>query len=102
MSDLYDLRRRLEDHMKRESSLQSFVGEHARMAADFLEPEMKRLVDDRDAARKRADALEVSLSEQEAWSDAMEQRLRRSADRVQQLLAERCEQCQGNGGPTDE
>lgn len=101
MSELSDLRARLESHLKHKGGLDA--SRHARLAADFIEPEVQRLEADRDAARKRADALEVSLAEQEAWSDAMEQRLQRSAGRVQHLLATRCGQCESNEeGPTDE
>ncbi|WP_304455951.1 hypothetical protein [Nocardiopsis sp. YSL2] len=85
MSSLYT---RILQHMKQGHPSGFDAEQYARLAADFIAPEVERLEADREAARKRADALESSLSEQQAWSDAMEKRLQTSAARVQQLLSE--------------
>ena len=82
------LQQRLAVHFEREHPTGFDGNLYARLAADFLAPELERRESEADAARQHSRALDASLTEQEAWSAAMERRLTQSSDRVQRLLAE--------------
>ncbi|TQN30590.1 hypothetical protein FHX37_0472 [Haloactinospora alba] len=101
MSEMHDLRRRLESHLERGGGLDasreaSLAEQHARLATDVIEPEMTRLMDERDAARKHAASHVCGHTSPRPGDGALEAALEAADDHIQAQLDGRPEtQCPG-------